>query len=327
MGSQPMPAPMPPSPPPMQIASPQMMGAGPQPQPQPQGQQQRLSPQQMMQQAAARRTIAPVEPWAATLKLFCMIFGGMLVLTFVLPWAVGGGHTSFSWSMMKMPGAGPKVWPILLLLAGLIAFIPGILANLEMGFRALGAAIAGTILTLLPLILGPFPVGGGFVKEWHLWVWTLGMVSASTGLLIRGQYRAASFGKILATVGALMILATLLIPDHGQVPLVGLFKALGSKEPFKQKLVEIIPQIVLALLCVLSFLVWLGPETSAGGTILSWLFISFPAFWMAFLPLLIVRKFEGIGHEPAKLYMLVNALGIPALITYGYSSIVGKYLE
>jgi hypothetical protein len=314
----------------MQIASPGMMNPQPMQPMQPMGQQPSggvRNPQLMAQQAMARRQYAPIEPWASSLRLVLLIFGGMLLVTFLAPWAVGGGHTMFSWTMMKAPGIGSKLWPIVIALCGLLAFVPALL-EVDIGFRALGGAIAGTLLILLPFFFGGFGQPGGFAlnKEWTAYAGGLGMVLASTGLLIRSQYRAAQLGRLLATIGAVLVLLTLLVPQHGHVPLVMAFKGLTAKGiPFKMKLVPVFAPIYLAILCVLALLVWLGPDTSAGAEIISWLFITFGSLWLFIT--MALGSFKGIGHNPMAIYMLFDIAGILALATYGYSTIAGKYLE
>jgi hypothetical protein len=262
-----------------------------------------------------RRASAPVEPWAEALKTLMLVFGVLLIACFVAPWRVMSGQTVFSWTLLgsDMPVA-LKIIPILLAATGVMAVVLGALpmSVLPRGFAAAGIGLA-------PIVYGA--VTPSF--EWQGLLSLVGAVTLVSGLLVRSQYTGALAGRIMATIGAICVLLPLLIPDGGQVPLVGAMKALGSNQT-----VPALALLVPALLALVAMIVWLPPPTHAGAHIAAWLFIVWPLVTSILLWLNGGHLSDTLrGGLDTVLYLPIAAMAWAALAGYGVASVVGKQLE
>lgn len=269
------------------------------------------------------RPLIPFEPWAEGIRTLLLVYGVLLIACFVAPWAVGDGGTTFSWTLIKAPGAAAKLTPLLIVSTGLFA--------VAIGAIPMPPVPRGWVCMLIGL--GPL-VALNTVPSFS-WRAMLGLVGAALlvgGLLIRSRYTDASLGRLLATVGVLMVLAVYLIPEGGQVPLVGTFKLLGSA-PGKGKVAAIIgggmgSGVLPIVVVLLALLVWLPGPSRAGSSWLAWILILYPV--IASLTLLIIGG-NMLGTLKASLAQVVY---IPTAISawlafsgYGLATVTGKSLE
>jgi hypothetical protein len=266
---------------------------------------------------SGHRASNPIEPWAETLKTLMLVFGVLLVACFVAPWRVEPGHTIFSWTILGTSGlpASMKVLPILFAVTGVLAVVLGALP-LATQVRAFAAAGIGLAPTIYGAVDPPF--------QWQELVGVIGMVTLVSGLLIRSQYTGAILGRILATIGAVCVLLTLLIPEGGgDPPLIGAFKALGTNHTIPA-LILIVP----AVLALVSMLVWLPGPGHAGTHIIAWVWI----VWPLVASILTLINGENIGAQlkgslDGFLYTPMALMSWAALVGYGVASAAGKQLE
>ena len=110
------------------------------------------------------------------------------------------------------------------------------------------AAVLGLAGVIVPIAIGALP-------PWLVLVPMIGVLVLVPGLLIRHEYRDALLPRFLVTLGALAVLVPLLLPQHGAIPLVSVFKALIEAPGMK----KIDPAFALALvtIVVMAFLAWL----------------------------------------------------------------------
>jgi hypothetical protein len=313
-------------PPQMQIASPHVLQQQQQPQYRPQPQMP-ARPQYLASETAGR-AMNPVEPWADSLKTLMIIFGAFLALTFVIPWGIGGGRMIFSWNMLDSGRVTAMAWPFILLGAGVAALIVGLIGSTTA--RGLTAALIGVgALVAMKVIGSPMSQHSGPDKDWQGYVLLLGLLTTATGLLVRSQYRQAILGRILATVGAVMLLAFLLVPTHSQVPLVAAIKMLTNAPVRAMALVSAGSTILLFIGALLALLAWLPAPSTAGGTGIAWLHI----LWSGVVGLLVVilvvhdGDFGALLKSPITIMMPVSLVAFYALGAYGMATIFGKNLE
>jgi hypothetical protein len=280
------------------------------------------APPYLASQTAARMG-APVEPWAGSLKLIGIIFGALLVICFVVPWGFGGGKTVFSWTGFGHQPTEAKVMIFMIVGTGVLAILLATLPLATLG-RGLGIAALG----LVPILYATF--GTGKIPKWDKIVVLFATLTLVSGLLIRAQYRSSIVGRLMATVGALGILATLLIPTAAsgdKLPLANAFKLLTDGEG-KAKLMGIVV-LLPALLALLSLLVWLPASSSGGGTVIAW-------FWIPLGLVTAILTFIVMSRKPedefkmmlgAILWAPIAAMAWTAFVGYGIATAAGKQLE
>lgn len=264
----------------------------------------------------------PIEPWVESIKTLLLVYGVLLVACFVAPWAVGEGQTTFSWTLLKAPGFAAKLLPISIIATGLIGVLLG---AIPMGTQPRG------IIALL-IGLGPLVALTTVPKfEWRATVMVVGLVLLVTGLLLRSKYTQAMLGRALATVGVVIILAMYLIPEGGTLPLVGMFKALGSA-PGKAKVAYIIGEfggslvpLVITLACLL---VWMPGPGTAGSGILAWTVIVWTI--VASIVGLLVSGDIGANLKSGLAVVIYTPVALSAWLAfagYGSATVFGKSLE
>jgi hypothetical protein len=285
------------------------------------------APPYLASQTAARMD-APVEPWAGSIKLIGLIFGILLVVCFCVPWAVGGGKTIFSWTAFGHQSSFMKVSAFMLVGTGALAILLSLLPLATLG-RGLGIAALG-LVPILWGMFGPKITDSGGLPKWDKIVMLLATLTLVSGLLVRSQYRSSIAGRLMATIGALGVIAIYLIPSsvtHDKVLLVEAFKAFGDAEG-KLLLVPILTLIPF-LLALLSLLVWLPASTSAGAGVIAW-------FWIPLALVLGLALWAVMAHEPtdelkaglAKLFWQpIAMMSWTAFVGYGIATAIGKNLE
>lgn len=277
-------------------------------------------PPYLASQTAARMT-APEEPWAESLTSIMLVFGILLVACFVLPWSLGE-KMAFSWDMIRSaPDGKAKLLPLLIGGTGLLSVVLALLP-LTVSVRGVAAAFIGLVpLGLMNLFVDGF--------EWRGLLVVAALITLIPGLLVRSQYHGSLTARVMVTIGVSCALLPLLVPSNDQIPLIEMFKAIGSA-PGKAKVTAVL-RVVWLLIAVSALLAWLPPPGSAGAHILAWMLIA-----QAFIDPLI-RLF--IMTPPGALATTIKGglfvvLWLPIVLTawfaltgYGTASIVGKSLE
>ena len=131
--------------------------------------------------------------------------------------------------------------------------------------------------------------------------------------------------RILVTVGVAATLLPYLIPEHGTIPLVGIFKGLIDL-PGEAKLIPIvlIVHIVLIVMCLLAWMP--GPATAAAKP-LAWAVIFYPVFLFVLDLLLRGHIDKVITGAPGMLLTWVPGVLYAVLLGYGGATVIGKQLE
>jgi len=221
------------------------------------------TPPYLASQTAAR--MRPNDPYAGALQLVLIIFGVVLLAAFVVPLRTDP-RTVFWWDGLdEMPGK-LKLMPILLAAAGLIGILLGAIPLSSMG-RAAAAAGIGILALLYPALAIPEDF------QWQLPVTALGSVLIPTGLLLRSAYREAPLGRILATVGAVMVIVPFLVPVNDTMPIQAAFDVLSSEVDGMVK-VAAAGQIARLVIAALAFLAWIPGPSEGGAKAIAWIWIA-----------------------------------------------------
>jgi hypothetical protein len=119
-------------------------------------------------------------------------------------------------------------------------------------------------------------------------------------------------------------LSPTIVPDHGMIPLVELFKGVINGHVHGTELV-VLAGIVFA---VLNLLVWLPGPASAGGKVFAWIWILAPLIifgvTLADAPSAIL---DGLKSAPGMFVAWVPISTCAAFIGYGLATVFGKQLE
>ena len=257
----------------------------------------------------------PLEPFRQGLMLVMIAFGILLLGAFATPLATKP-ELSFWWNVL-LDGEGlKKVEPIRLVGVGGLALLLGVLP--------LSAAIRGLFATLLGAALIALPIAvTRALPDWRVLAPLAGMIILVTGLLLRFEYRESVWPRILATIGALAVLAAYVVPEGDLIPLVGLVESLGDNG-----MERVIPQLVLILLVVVCFGVWRRSPSGAGAKFLAWCLILYSIVPHALAVAASEGFPDGISATPFPMLMeWVSGCAALGLLGYGLASMLGKTLE
>jgi hypothetical protein len=272
----------------------------------------------------------PIEPWKDSLRLMMFIWGGALIAAFMTP-VTTDPEIGFWFSAIIDGEGADKLFPLLMVAVGLLSIVLAAIPT-SPSPRGMIAALLGLCGILIPDLLmlskGEFGLG----QILHL-VGVVGILTIVPGLLLRSEYQDSIMPRIMVTLGALCILAPMLIPQGNGLPLVNAFEAL-IEAPGKGKIKAIIG-LGPVLLALLSLLAWLPAPGSAGTKVFAWLFITWGA--VALYTGLIVGGNIGsvVGNSPY-LALIAWVAGIGgtiigaaylALVGFGLATVLGKKLE
>ncbi len=258
-----------------------------------------------------------------------LVFGVLLVACFVAPWAVGGEKTVFSWTQLGVEGIpwSQKLIPILMIATGIISVGLGAL-KLSITNRA----FAATGIGLAPLL---YQIVNQSTFVWQVAVGGVAGVVLVSGLVLRSRYPEAKIGRMLATIGALGVIALYLIPSHGAMPIKGLFTNLGDL-PGKAKLIPIVGMggagivagLIPLLLTVAAFAVWMPAPGRAGSGALAWtiLFWGLVASIVGLLvgPEVVASLKSGLSQV---FYMPIAQAAWMSLACFGIAGVIGSQID
>ncbi len=301
--------------------------------PQPVAQVPSATPPYMAPSHRPNQAARPIEPWKDTLRTMLFIWGGVLVACFAVPISLSPllGYWNF-----VIDGEGTaKLVPLILAAVGILSIVIGAIPmpSVPRGAIAAVLGIAGIFVPML--VVGALP-------EWQSLLSIGGTLLLVPALLVRNEYTESPLPRILITIGALAALAPFLIPQHGSIPLVELFKLLIDA-PGKLK-VGIGMFVAYVLVLVLTLLAWMPSPATAGAKVLAWVLLLFPLivhglgialsggegvdFEHALNPTILGWAY---GASAGKAGAVVGALGLGsayvAISAYGLASVIGKKLE
>ncbi|MDB4953295.1 MAG: hypothetical protein JWO36_864, partial [Myxococcales bacterium] len=211
----------------------------------------------------ASRAGHPSEPWAHSLKAMMFIWGALTLIAFATP--LSTDPLAFNWDAI-LHGEGKAKLPMLIIASvGLLSVVIAAIPMPAMP-RGILAALFGLVGVFVPLAITKFP-------EWQQLLPIVGVLVLVPGLLVRNEYREALLPRVLVTIGVLSLLVPYLIPVHGDIPLVSLFKGL-IEAPGKLKVVALL-QLVFIVVIVLSLLAWMPAPATGGAKVFAWLLILF----------------------------------------------------
>ena len=295
------------------------------------------APPYLASQTAARAG-RPIEPWKDSLRLIMFIWGALLLGAFATPVSID--PLVFNWdAVIHAGGAKDALPPLIMAAVGLLSIVVAAipLSPAPRGAIAALLALAGVIV---PTVINDLP-------PWATLVATVGMLVLIPSLLARHEYRDATLPRILVTLGTLAALVPWVVPQHGSIPLVELFKG-AIDSPGKEKIILILVLVQIVIL-VLALLAWLPAPSSGIAKPLAWILIMWPLVMHAALLFLLgdpamVEKtpFAGaaswisghggsFGGEGGGIMAMLTGGGIGvaylALIGYGGATVIGKNLE
>jgi len=290
----------------MGIHSPQVSTPQPLPAAQP--------PPYLASQTAARAG-RPIEPWKDSLRLMMFIWGAVALVTFAIPMTTD--PMTFNWDAIIHAPGKMKVIPLIWASIGLLSIALGAIPMQSMA-RGVLAAVLG-----FSGIFAPMAVMGHF-GEWQQLIQLVGALCLVPGLLIRHEYVESMLARLLVTIGVICTLVPYLVPDHGQIPLVQIFKGIVEGRNHMELYITALAQIVLVVMCLLA---WMPGPATAGAKIFAWAIILWPvaAFVLAFLGM---SHFDTIlTKEPGQVVQWAPGVVYSILVGYGAATVVGKQLE
>ena len=260
-----------------------------------------------------------------SVKGMMLIAGILLIVAFVVPTTTD--PMAFPFEGLKSLGDLPTPE----LLSTLVVPVVGVLALL-LAFLPLGASARGALAFVLGL------AGLGVVAyamrvfdrfEWQVMVMLVGELLIYAGLVARSAFTGSMIARIFATIGALAVLATLLVPDHDGIPLVDLFKGFSGGTSDKVLTVTMLASVLLA---VLALLAWLPAPSGAGAKLLAWLGLAFTLATLSFLQPSFVITIAGwltgdigaVAKAPGALLAWAPVTAFLGLAGWGLAGVVGR---
>lgn len=279
----------------------------------------------LQQRIGQERSGRPIEPWKDSLRVMMFLWGGILLLAFVTPIAIEP-DLAFHWNTIIDAEGTAKLLPLLIAATGLLSIL---LAMIPMSPppRGLIAGLLGLAAFITPQLLALFAGEGDFgLLQILTLVSIVGVVLLLPGLLIRNEYRESIAGRIMATLGALCIIALYVIPIGDTLGIVAVFDTIIDGEGTAKigGILKLLP-IVIA---VLSLLVWLPAPSTGLAKIWAWAFILLVV--VELLTELIIKGNIGTAVKGSPYGALMSWAPESAyyvLIAYGFATIIGKKLE
>jgi hypothetical protein len=247
----------------------------------------------------------PFEPWAGSLRAVMIVFGLLLAATTAAPRQLD--PLVFIWDALGGE-QGPRlreIVPLAFGAGGFLALLLGVFPLLPV-VRGVVAVLVGIGL----LVARELFVADAFT--WRSLVWDAGTLLAAAGLLVRASYPASLAGRLLATAGALAILAQSLVPQGSIILPVEAAKHVTDGVTPAIHGALLLGDVVLALLTLI--LVWL-PSGRGGGAALAWALV-------VIVPAGAIAMALAAGAHPA-----LQTIALLATGAYGLATLVGKGCE
>lgn len=266
---------------------------------------------------AMQVTPRPIEPWRDKLRMMMFIWGAVMLVVFATPLSVDPLH--FKWDELSGAPAKALINTVLPAAIGLLAIVFG---SIPMPTFARG--IVATVLGLAAMFV---PIGlHGEVPPWQALLLFAALLTLIPGLLVRNEYTDSLTARILVTIGVICMLLPLLVPENGELPLVGLFKTLIDA-PGKAKVGPIL-HVGLIVVVVMSLLAWMPAPATGAAKIFAWTILLWAALEDTVAEIL-------TAHDPTDVFTKTPsqavAWGLVAatlvFIGYGGATVIGKQLE
>ena len=257
----------------------------------------------------------PIEPWKRALPLLMIIWGTATLVGWVAPVRIGPLH--FAWEgLMEAPGT-LKILALLPPAIGLLGVVLGLIP-MAMLPRGILATLIGAAGFVVPVVMS------GELPDWHLLSPIVGVAMIVPGLVVRSRYVDSLFARLLVTFGVIAVLVPFVIPDHGEIPLIMLFKSLIDGHMHGEQIL-IVAMVVFVLL---HFIVWLPGPSTAGSALFAWAWMLAPAIIFGFSISEHLDQLAEIAKtSPAALVAWVHASTFIIFAGYGLASVFGKQLE
>jgi hypothetical protein len=265
----------------------------------------------------AQRAGRPIEPWKDSLKIQMFIWGALTLVAFVTPLATS--PMAFNWDAIIHAEGTAKIGPLLLGAIGILAIALAVIP-MAPAPRGVLAAVLGLAGIFVPIFLHGMP-------PWQVLIGLVATLALVPGLLARNEYVESLFTRILVTIGVVCVLLPLVIPEHGEVPLVAMFKALMDA-PGKAKIGPAL-ELGLVVIAVMSLLAWMPGPATGGGKAFAWLLILWPTLITQLVMLLVQGHIGDVVKEsPFSATMAwAPAAAYFVLVGYGLATVFGKQLE
>lgn len=303
------------------MGGPAPMGGYP-PAGQPMGGPAPMSPPYLASRSAARAG-APVEPYKDTIRIVLIMFGALLLASFVVPLSLD--PIGFHWDALssdKLDGLG-KFLTVYPAAAGVLALVFGLVPLATVPRGAL-AAMLGLVPVVLGLVL--------YLKdakdiEWQTLVAFVGALTLVPGLLLRNVYQSQILPRVLVTVGALCVIVPLLVPSGGGDPPVKALIDGISDAPGKAKVIAIL-KLVPLILAAVSLIAWMPAPSTAGAGVLAWCII-LTGVVTGYIAVIVNGHLGDVVPAQLNRVLLGDWVGaaFAGLIGYGLATIFGKSLE
>jgi len=273
-------------------------------------------PPYLASQTAARAG-HPIEPWKDALRLWMFVWGALTLAAFVTP--VASDPMAFNWDAIIHGAGKEKLPPLIMAAVGLLSVV---IAGIPMAPMARGvlAGVLGLVGTFVPFVVVGMP-------PWQLLMPFIAAVVLLPGLLVRNEYTESTLARVLVTIGVVALLLPFLVPDHGGIPLVDMFKALIDA-PGEAKLVPAL-ELGLLVIAVMSLLCWMPGPATGGAKVFAWLVILWSTLMFQIGGLLVEGHLgDAIKASPFKATMeWAPHAAYFVLIGYGLATVIGKQLE
>jgi len=273
-------------------------------------------PPYLASQTAARAG-RPIEPWKDALKIQMFIWGALVLIAFVTP--IATSPMAFNWDAIIHAEGTAKIAPLLIAAIGVLAIALAVIP-MSAAPRGVLAAVLGLSGIFVPICMHGMP-------PWQALINIAGLIALVSGLLVRNEYVESMFGRVLATLGVVCVLLPLLLPEHGEVPLVAMFKELMNAEG-KGKIGPAL-DLGLIVIAIMSLLVWMPGPATGGAKVFAWLLILWPTLITQVVMLLVMGHIgDVIKDSPFRATMIwAPAAAYFVLVGYGLATVFGKQLE
>ena len=273
-------------------------------------------PPYLASQTAARAG-HPIEPWKDSLRFVMFVWGALTLAAFVTPLSIN--PVSFNWDTILHASGTAKLPALILAAVGIVSVV---IAGIPMASlpRGILAAVLGLAGIFVPKLIEGMP-------HWQEVLGLVAILLLVPGLLVRNEYTESLFARILVTLGVICLLLPLLLPDHGEVPLVAMFKGLLDA-PGKAKIGPAL-ELGLLVIAVMSLLAWMPGPATGGAKVFAWLLILWPTLISQIATLLVQGHLADVLKEsPFRATMAwAPAAAYMALVGYGLATVFGKQLE
>jgi hypothetical protein len=255
-------------------------------------------------------------PAAAPPYLQMFIWGGVALAAFATP-LMFEPKMVFNWDAIIHGDGKAKIAPLLWATIGLLSIVFGAIPMQTIA-RGLLAGVMGLVGIVVPVVLQ-----GHLGDRWQELMMLVGGLCLVPGLFVRHEYTESLLARMLVTVGVLLSLVPYLVPDHGQIPLVMLFKALVNAGSGMERVIVPLAHIVLLVVCLL---VWMPGPATGGAKIFAWLVICFP---IAATLVFGLEHIDKVLTKTPGAFLGAWAPGVvySVLLGYGGATVIGKQLE